>query len=144
MLDQLLDIVVELYFLPVSERSFFRLERGDRTSLIEKDTHDNTTCDPILRFTQLVCRLDESKQCADSRFPDTLVVVFQQVNQDLHTLLDIRNESAFRSGKELSDRVGRNLLFDRNGTVDFAVHGLESVEVGILFEILSVIESDFG
>ena len=63
--------------------------------------------------------------------------MLQQVEQDLHRLVDIWDESLFGGGEQLADGVGSDLLLNGDGGVDVAEQTVQVINV--VLEVLVVV-----
>lgn len=99
-------------------------------------THNLGSGLPLGSLGKLVHGLDVLEQGTDSRFPDTLVVVVKQVNENLDGLLNVGHESRLSGSKELSDGVGCDLLLDGDSAVHLGEHVVQSCKVSVVLLIV--------
>lgn len=99
-------------------------------------THNLGSGLPLGSLGKLVHGLDVLEQGPDSRFPDTLVVVVKQVNENLDGLLNVGHESRLSGSKELSDGVGCDLLLDGDSAVHPGEHVVQSCKVSVVLLIV--------
>lgn len=99
-------------------------------------THNLGSGLPLGSLGKLVHGLDVLEQGPDSRFPDTLVVVVKQVNENLDGLLNVGHESRLSGSKELSDGVGCDLLLDGDSAVHLGEHVVQSCKVSVVLLIV--------
>lgn len=130
--DNALDVLVE-------RDGLGRISKARRRYNVH--THNLGSGLPFGSLGKLVHGLDVLEQGTDSRLPDTLVVVIEQVDENLDGLLNIGHESRLGSSKELSDGIGGDLLFDGDGAVYLGEHVVQSGKVRIVFFIVKKLAS---
>lgn len=104
-------------------------------------THNLGSGLPFGSLGKLVHGLDVLEQGTDSRLPDTLVVVIEQVNENLDGLLNVGHESRLGSSKELSNGVGGDLFLDGDSAVHLGEHVVQSGKVSVVFLIVKKLAS---